>query len=249
MKKRLLILAISCCFAISGCGKSTDSIEKSTEDSKNVGEDELLEEIYLQSVGNIRESGLDLFGKEFEDYNNNPEMNKFSINDVDNDGVLELIISWNDASMAGIWGGIYQYDFDKKEFHDEGVMSPYITAYDNGVVYVPWYHNQGLGNMYPFDLYEYNENLDKYEKVLSADSWDKCNREEGFPDDVDIDNVGTVYYLSYDSDIINYDNPVSKSEFDEIYNFYFENSREINLDYYCITEDGIKNYRENVMKN
>jgi hypothetical protein len=100
MKKRLLILAISCCFAISCCGKSTDSIEKSTEDSKNVGEDELLEEIYLQSVGNIRESGLDLFGKEFEDYNNNPEMNKFSINDVDNDGVLELIISWNDATMA-----------------------------------------------------------------------------------------------------------------------------------------------------
>ncbi|WP_155885931.1 hypothetical protein [Lachnospira multipara] len=46
-----------------------------------------------------------------------------------------------------------------------------FTFNDNGVAYLPWYHNQGYGDMNPYDAYKYDENTDSYKLVLTADSW------------------------------------------------------------------------------
>ena len=64
-----------------------------------------------------------------------------------------------------------------------------------------WSHNQGLaGEFWPYFLYRYNAETDQYENCGGADAWDKSvakTKEQGevFPDDIDADQDGVVYYL------------------------------------------------------
>lgn len=215
----------------------------SVQEEQNAGVvNDIIEEKYIEAVKNLYENNIDLFGNQVENFHDNPEWNKFAIVDIDNDGTLELLLSWTDSTVAGEWGGVYQYDFDKQEFYSEQLLEPSITFYDNGIAYEPWRHNQGPGEMWPFDASLYNASTDQYEHVLSADSWNKDMREEGFPDDVDIDGVGIVYYTDVNAEYVDYDNPISQSEFNSIYNQYFEGANELNVYYYELTEKGLNDY-------
>ena len=210
--------------------------------SKEEGSEAELREVYLASLKKLYDEGIDLFGNEIESFNQKDEYNYFAIYDVDGDGIDELILSWRDSSVAGMWGGVYQYDFETESYHDEGLVEPEITFYDNGVAYEPWRHNQGPGEMWPYDASLYNKDKDEYEHVLSADSWNKDYREEGFPDSVDVDGVGVVYFTDKDAEYVDYDNPISQTDYNSIADEYFAGANEITVTYYELSDKGIEEY-------
>ncbi len=211
--------------------------------TESVGNDNAaLEEQYLESVRKLAVNHVDLFGDEVESMNDKPEENHFAILDIDRDGSLELILSWTDATMAGMWGGVYQYDFESKEYIDEGLCDPGVTFYDNGVVYVPWRHNQGPSEMWPFDAYVYNADTDRYDLGIIVDSWSRNMREEGFPTEIDTENAGVVYYVYKGDEELDYEHPICQSEFDEIYNQYFDDAKVVSVDYFELSEQGIQEY-------
>ena len=127
------------------------------------------------------------------------ESTYFALYDVDGDGQEELLLNWTGASMADtveyIWG------YGDNGTHVELCEFPALTCYDNGVIEAEWSHNQGLaGEFWPYFLYRYNAETDQYELCGGADAWDKrvakTNEQgEAFPDDIDADQDGIVYYL------------------------------------------------------
>ena len=151
---------------------------------------------------------------------------------------------WSDTYVGGMWGGVFQYDPERQTYADEGLTEPMITFYDNGIAYEPWRHNQGPGEMWPFNASLYNMENDRYEHVLTADSWNRSMRPENFPEKADTDGVGVVYFTDINSDRIDYDHPISQTLFSEIYNGFFSKASEIMVTYYEISENGIAEYRE-----
>lgn len=213
-----------------------------TEDSSV--DNEALVNKYLESVKNVYDNKVDLFGNEVESFGQNEDGNEFAIEDVDHDGVLELILSWTDCSMVGTWGGVYQYDFENEQYIDEGIHDEDILFYENGLAVTKASHNHSNGEMWPYSLYMYNPDQDKYEFVFTAYSWEKQYKEEGFPDDADMDNVGIVYYVDDDLDSEEEVNPISQTQYNEIYNQYFSETQELNPVYYPLSDVGIEEYRE-----
>lgn len=123
------------------------------------------------------------------------ERNKFAVCDVDGDGSEELLICWsNTLTMAGMVE--YVLDSDGDQCYTELTEYPSIYYYDNGSVEADWSHNQGLaGRVWPKNFYRYNAEKDAYESFGSMDAWDRSMLEDGFPDEIDADGDGLVYYL------------------------------------------------------
>ena len=82
---------------------------------------------------------------------------------------------------------------------------PLLTFYDNGVIQAGWSHNQGRAgdSLWPYTFWRYDAETDAYTAGEDVDAWDKSLVEEGFPDSVDADGDGVVYYImpygSYDT--------------------------------------------------
>lgn len=79
---------------------------------------------------------------------------------------------------------------------------PLFTFFENGALMVGFSHNQGLAGdaLWPYTLYAINRETGFYEKLATVDAWDKSLRDtdyEGnpFPDEVDKDGDGVVYYI------------------------------------------------------
>ncbi len=201
-----------------------------------------LEEIYLHSVRKLYDEKIDLFGNQVEDMDGQDQWNHFAIYDVDGDGCDELILCWESSTVAGMWGGVFQYDYKLDGYVSEGLTEPEITFYDNGVAYEPWRHNQGWGSMWPFNASKYNPETDKYEHVLTADSWDKELNDKDFPDDIDTEGAGVVYFVDCYGEYVDYDHPIGQTEFNRIYDKYFGGAKEIEISYFVISNNGIQEY-------
>lgn len=123
----------------------------------------------------------------------------FALADVDGDGQEELLLFWENATMAGMMGVVF--GCDGGAVYEELVEFPALTFYDNGIVQAEWSHNQGLaGEFWPYNLYRYDAENDGYQFVGSVDAWDKRVSEKdyesgSFPADIDADGDGVVYYL------------------------------------------------------
>ena len=132
------------------------------------------------------------------------DQNKFAVYDVDHDGNAELLISYTAASMAGMVEYVYDYDEESGQLREELCEFPYVTYYDNGIVWAGMSHNHGMApdleDFWPYSLYEYNPRLDCYVMLTGVDAWQREYAGEDylgnpFPADVDADGNGVVYYL------------------------------------------------------
>ena len=127
--------------------------------------------------------------------------NFFSICDVNGDGKDELITLLNNTAIAGQVERVY--DAGGNELLAE---YPLITYYDNGYLTAGWSHNQGVAGdkLWTYDLYKYDARAGKYVRITTVDGWDKSIRDTylsydetviSFPDGVDRDGDGFVYYI------------------------------------------------------
>ena len=125
----------------------------------------------------------------------------FAICDVNGDGKNELIIQRNSTYVAGQVERVYSANGNEllAEY-------PMTTYYDNGYVAAGWSHNQGVAGdkLWPYTLYWYDSSAGKYVQEAAVDGWDKSLRDTclsydetiiPFPEDVDKDGDGFVYYI------------------------------------------------------
>ena len=85
--------------------------------------------------------------------------NTFGIDDIDNDGRDELIVNWENTYTAGMIQLIYEYNPENDTWNQEFLDYPGGQFYSNGVIFAYWSHNHGLGEAWPFTIYEYNLSL------------------------------------------------------------------------------------------
>ncbi len=171
--------------------------------------------------------------------------NTFAVADVDSDGKDELVILYSTTSMAGMTGYVYGFDEESGELHEELISFPSFTFYKNGLVKNDWSHNQGHGEMWPYTLFKYDAKEDKYKVQANVDSWDREIYAEGYPENIDTENVGTVYYVedltnAVESDLYGEKNLKSESGYEEWVKETGLDSEELEIEYMKLTEENIE---------
>ncbi len=180
-----------------------------------------------------------------EDYDKTK--NRFAVYDIDFDGKDELIIEYTSSYNAGMGTIIYDFDPQTNTFEQELVEYPALSFYDNGVVEAAASHNHGMAATYddfwPYHLYQYKPELDKYILIAMVDAWDKEYAKKDsdgnlFPQEVDVDGDGIVYYVMTDGEY-KLEKPIDADEYNQWKNSYIGSANEINIPYKYLTEENI----------
>lgn len=170
----------------------------------------------------------------------------FAICDVNGDGKNELITQRNNTYVAGQVERVY--DADGNELLAE---YPLPTYYDNGYVTAGWSHNQGVSGdkLWPYTLYQYDSSAGKYVQEASVDGWDKSIRDTylsydetiiPFPDDVDKDGDGFVYYIITEDGGYApvYGEPMDYADY-ALWVARYQGANRVDVTYYPVTEKNI----------
>ena len=126
----------------------------------------------------------------------------YAVFDVDGDGQEELILQNANTAVAGMTERVYACDAGGT-FREEFCAFPALTYYGNGIIQGDWSHNQGKAGdkLWPYDLYQYQPEEDRYAVLGSVDAWDRSLGERmeaiggEFPEETDADGDGVVYFL------------------------------------------------------
>lgn len=186
-----------CILSVAGCGaKETGKDKLRIEPIEQA--DEVLDEAPEAAGDSVAEGGKGDIpdGVPTEDAEKSEEAGKAVRGE-------ELIVSYSNACTAGMFERVYDYDPVLGELKDEFCAYPALTYYDNGFIKADWSHNQGYGELWPFTLYRYDEESDSYVEAGTVATWDKEIREQWFsgpdgqpfPDELDTDGDGTLYYI------------------------------------------------------
>lgn len=163
---------------------------------------------------------------------------RYAESDVDGDGRVELLLLCDAETTAGQLLTVSDYDEQTGEWHEELSEYPLVTFYGNGMAEAGWSHSQGKAGdvLWPYNLYRYDAANDTYQQVAMVDAWEKQLSPEGFPEDVDAEGAGAVYYImtggEYDTS-----NPVSKSEYESWRSGMIGSAANLQVDYLPLTED------------
>lgn len=164
----------------------------------------------------------------------------FAVCDINGDEENELITQRNNTAMAGQVERIY--DRSGNELFS---AFPDITYYDNGVVLAGWSHNQGWAGdrLWPYTLYRWDGA--GYEEIASVDGFDKSLREglgeELFPDELDLDGDGYLYYIitepgGYAPD---YGTPMDNADYEAWLDSYIGGAAVLDIPYVPLTAETI----------
>lgn len=167
--------------------------------------------------------------------------NQFAIFDVDQDGQDELIISYTTTYTAGMTEFVLGFDEASGAVTQEFAQFPLVTYYDNGIIQAGWSHSQGKAGdaLWPYTFWRYDPQTDTYEGVEMVDAWDKKLVEDGFPEDVDKDGDGVVYYFAQYG---NYDqsDPVDNDAYEQWRDSFVGGAEELRIPYMTLNEENIK---------
>lgn len=169
--------------------------------------------------------------------------NHFAVTDIDGDGREELIVQYTNASMAGMFERIYDYDPAGGGLRSEFLAFPALTYYSSGIIKAEASHNQGRGDFWPYTLYRYEPEEDSYVECGYVESWDKAHGEtwydgQPFPDELDTDGDGTLFLIRKEGEEATYeyeDFKYNQSDVDEWFGGYLagapEDAKEVSIDY------------------
>lgn len=167
---------------------------------------------YMEALQNLEENGVLPDGKFAYAVNNFKDVmlnsNHVALEDVDMDGLEELIISIGGTCAADMVLYVYQYQEDTDGFRRELATLPsmqfYSKFYSNGNVITYASHNNGYSGIdvdfWPYYLYCYDSDADEYRQEVSVYAWERLYQPEiyggkAFPDNIDKDENGLVYLL------------------------------------------------------
>ena len=168
------------------------------------------------------------------------EGNLFTVFDVDGDGREELILIWSNTITAGMTELVYGYDDASGDVLEELREFPGVIFYNNGIAEAPWSHNQGLaGDFWPYNLYQYSAAAGKYESAGSVDAWDSGYDSNSFPQDVDADGSGMVYYLLPPNWDGHYNTPVDDAEYAQWRDSFLKGADFLDLSFVPLTAENI----------
>ena len=222
------------------------------EDAKVDNETKSLSETYKDALYQIREHHILPDGIDYGyDQINDLSENSFAVYDIDNDGKDELLISYWTTSMAGNVLKIYDYDEKSGKLNEEFSEFPSVTFYSNGVIEAAKSHNHGLASMsedfWPYALYQYDSESDKYAKIADVDAWEKEYQQEyegiPFPTDEDIDKDGCLYYLM-ENNLYEYKSPLDNKAYEKWRESYLEEAEEISIEFLKMTDENIEGISE-----
>ena len=259
-KLSCLLLCIAMLAGLAGCGQAASDTGKSegktvdkvtSTDNAAAADTAAQNKAYGAALWDIYLYGI-LPDNSKLDYSSTQqaEENTFAIYDVDHDGREELIVQWSaHAAMASMMCLIYGYDNGK--LHEE--LSEFVDTrfYSNGAVEASWSHNQGLGGrIWPYNVYTYDAKTDSYRHFGSVDGWDKSYMNtyygggEPFPDDLDQDGDGLIYFLYSGEEIPTFGDEanaqrVDGREYEAWRQSYLNGAAEITLPTKYITPDNI----------
>ena len=170
--------------------------------------------------------------------------NAFAILDVDGDGREELIFNFNASNMGAMCEVVYDYDTEKDILREE-LAAEWVdtTYYSNGFVKVSASHNHGKDpetrGIWPYNLYLYDVSTDSYQLKYHVTSWDGQINSEDFPDELDTDGDGLLYYVledgkeTEDADV----QPMNRQEYDNWVDETLPEWRVMDAAYYHMTDE------------
>ena len=139
---------------------------------------------------------------------------------MDGDGQQELLLSCSNTYTAGMSAYILSYE-EGGALRTQLLEFPSLTFYDNGLIQVYAHHNQGMAgdSFWPYSLYHYDPQTDRYEMTATVDAWDRSLGETNpllnnisYPVQADVSNTGMVYYIMSPGEL-DYSNPVDQSDY------------------------------------
>lgn len=218
------------------------SDESTAEDAEAADEDYL---VYAEALWNIMSYNVLPDGRSANDMDGfiDSMWDRFAICDINQDGAAELLINIESGSMAGNAQYVYRADPYADGLELIHAFTNYTTYYDTGVIKEDWSHNQGLSmNFWPYNVLQWD--ADGCRDVGWADAWEKEFWEtdysgNAFPDQVDADGNGMVYFIGGENEI-DYDNPVDDSEYNAFVNKFFEGANEVYVPWLSITAENIE---------
>lgn len=143
----------------------------------------------------------------------NPDSNEVAIVDLDGDGVVELLVMIEDVCMADMREAIFSYDETTgKAVWKDIWLFPEVTFYQNGTLLEESAHPVGVYTIQLYNLYRYDVASENYVSEGTIYEWDKTISavdEEGktFPDDIDKDGNGKVYFVPEGENTVTLDDP------------------------------------------
>lgn len=176
--------------------------------------------------------------------------NDFALCDLNGDGIAELVLNWVNSSLAGQMEVVFTYDRAAGEIRELLRADPGTVFYSNGAAESPWSRNQGLAaRFWPYDLYQLQKDSGVYKAIGAADAWEKEYHPQdfsgkAFPDAVDSDGDGLLYYLlpgdwrdAEDSSF--YDSPIDGPEYERWRTQYTGGAEVLTLDFLALTEENL----------
>lgn len=159
---------------------------------------------------------------------------EYFIDDINNDGVLELGLKNRIGPNAAFGVTIYRCIGLS---HVNPVISGYdFEFYKNGVLATPLGHNQTRGELWPAFYYKLNGKTG-YKEIGFAYSWEKAISETDFPNNIDTDGNGVVYTVNGGESWID----------DQAYNTWINesvNSTKRAVQWYKINEHNVAKFKQ-----
>jgi len=181
--------------------------------------------------------------------------NHFAVTDIDKDGREELIVSYSNASMAGMEAIIYDYDPVTGQLKRELTEYPALTYYDNGIIKAEASHNHSMGEFWPLTFYRYQADSDTYTRIAYVNTWSKAFSQEwyegqAFPDERDSDGDGVLYSIHEGAEASNAysDYQYNETDYEAWYQSLMEGAEEVQIDYQPLAYEAFADFTPAYLK-
>lgn len=174
---------------------------------------------------------------------NNIEKCYFTIVDVNDDGIDELLVRFDETPMSAKHTRVYSVKSSQLTYL--GNIGAFCEFYKNGYFMSRAYHNQGPGSLiWPYSIVRYNNSKKKFEFLASARSAESNHNlaylTGGYYDYPDYDNDGVVYVVTEGVDST-YEQALTKTEYDAFVNRYIPAKNKKTVNWQKITTTNINN--------
>ena len=166
------------------------------------------------------------------------EENDFSICDINQDGIDDLIVSFSNTYTVGMYTGVWTFDKNTNSVVQYAKLGVSCDFYNNGTVKVNASHNQSFGQeVWPYTLYHYDNNQHEYVSYANAYCVEKKYdyNEIEYSIDKDIDKDGVIYYFETDGQ----KESLTLEEYSLYVDKYIPESSKINLNWNKLNYDNI----------